>query len=85
MRTKFYPEELRAQAVRLVVERKFSAAEAAAQLGLRSEVVRVWVRRFRSLKRRGNEIGQLQERLREIVMEREALVRLAAQLMDRSG
>ena len=85
MRAKFYPEELRAQAVRLVVERKFSAAEAAAQLGLRSEVVRVWVRRFRNLQRRGNEIGQLQTRLREIVMEREALVRLAVQLMDRSG
>jgi len=85
MRTKFYPEELRAQAVRLVVERKFSAAEAAAQLGLRSEVVRVWVRRFRSLKRHGNEIGQLQTRSREIVMEHEALVRLAVQLMDRSG
>ena len=84
MNKKFYPEELKAQAVRLVVERRLSATEASAQLGLRSEVVRLWVRRFRNVKKHNNGIRSIADAVARNI-EREALIRLAAQLLDKAG
>lgn len=85
MRTRFYPDELRVEAVRLVVEQRLTAGEAALQLGLRSEVVRVWVRRFRYTKRQIGDVGQLRARLQKIATERDVLISIAARLAGKVG
>ncbi|HVX57071.1 MAG TPA: transposase [Candidatus Saccharimonadales bacterium] len=85
MRARFYPDEVRAEAVRLVVERRFTAGEAALQLGLRSEVVRVWVRRFRCMRGASSDVDQLRARLQKVAMERDALANIATRLLDKVG
>jgi len=87
MRAKFYSEELRAEAVRLVVERRLTAGEAAARLNIQGEAVRVWVRRFRY----GNravappEVGRLKTELLEASVERDVLLKLATRLLAKTG
>lgn len=85
MRTRFYPDELKDEAIRLVVKHRFTAGEAALQLGLRSEVVRVWVRRFRSMKTQSTDVDQLRTRLQKVAMERDALVSIANRLLGKAG
>lgn len=87
MRAKFYSDELRAEAVRLVVERRLSASEAAARLNIHGETVRLWVRRFRSEKRAAAppEIGRLKTKLLEASVERDVLLKLAARFFAKAG
>lgn len=85
MRTKFYPEGLKAEAVRLVVERRQTIAEVALQMDIPSEAVRVWVRRFRSNQFRQSETNRLRAEMREMTMERNVLMKLASRLMTGSG
>jgi transposase-like protein len=85
MRAKFYSDEFRAEAVRLVVQQRLSAAEAAARLNIRSETVLTWVRRFRYKRSQLYEEDRLKNRLHEVAMERDALIRLANRLMDKTG
>jgi len=85
MRTRFYPDELKDEAIRLVVKHRFTAGEAALQLGLRREVVRVWVRRFRSMKTQSTDVDQLRTRLQKVAMERDALVSIANRLLGKAG
>jgi transposase-like protein len=85
MRAKFYSDEFRAEAVRLVVQQRLSAAEAAARLNIRSETVLTWVRRFRYKRSQLYEEDRLKNRLHEVAMERDALIRLANRLLDKTG
>lgn len=85
MRMRFYPDELKDEAIRLVVKHRFTAGEAALQLGLRREVVRVWVRRFRSMKTQSTDVDQLRTRLQKVAMERDALVSIANRLLGKAG
>lgn len=85
MRARFYPNALRAEAVRLVVEDRLTAAEAGTKLGIRSEVVSVWVRRHRDSKVRANDIQQLRTLLRNMAMERDELARIASHFLERVG
>lgn len=85
MRTRFYPEALKAEAVRLVVERRQSAIEVAAQLDIPGEAVRVWVRRYRSSRSRLSEVGWLNAEMREMAMERNVLMKLATRLIAGAG
>ena len=82
MRARFYPNALRAEAVRLVVEDRLTAAGAGTKLGIRSEVVSVWVRRHRDSKARANDIQQLKTLLRNMVMERDELVKIASRFLE---
>jgi len=85
MRAKFYPDELKTEAVRLVVERRLTAGEAAARLNVQSDAVRIWVRRFRSRKRVAvtPEHSPLNMEPLEASVERDALamLKLAARLL----
>jgi transposase-like protein len=85
MRAKFYSDELKAEAVRLVIERRCSAAEVASTFNIRRETVLVWVRRFRHNRPRLVEVAQLKTKLHEVVMERDVLVRLTNHLLDKTG
>jgi transposase-like protein len=85
MRTKFYPDELRAEAVRLVVEKRYSAAEVASAFNIRSETVLIWVKRFRDRRSRLGEVAQLKTKLHEVAMERDVLIKLTTRLLDKAG
>lgn len=85
MRAKFYPDELKAEAVRLVVERRFTAGEAGLRLGIPSEAVRVWVRRYRYTRMLNLDVDLSRARLKRVVMERDALVGSFARLLDKTG
>ena len=85
MRAKFYSDEFRAEAVRLVVQQRLSAAEAAARLNIRSETVLTWVRRFRYKRSQLYEEDRLKTRLHEVAIERDVLLKLANRLLDKAG
>ncbi|OOG59395.1 hypothetical protein B0E48_00765 [Rhodanobacter sp. C03] len=87
MRAKFYSDELKSEAVRLVIERRLTAGEAAARLNIQSDAVRVWVRRFRSGKRAmaPPEIRRLKTELLEASVERDVLLKLATRLLAKTG
>ena len=85
MRARFYPKALRAEAVRLVVEDRLTAAGAGTKLGIRSEVVSVWVRRHRESKVRANDIQQLRTLLHNMAMERDELAEIASHFLERVG
>ena len=85
MRMKFYPDELKDEAIRLVVKHRLSTREAASQLGLRSEVVRVWVRRFRCRNVRPSDVDQLRACVRKLAVERDTLAGIAARLLEKTG
>lgn len=87
MRPKYYPKELKADAIRLVVEHRLSAAVVASRLDIRPEAVRIWVRRFRLSRSPapGAEVHRLKVELHKAVIERDALVNLAARLLARTG
>jgi transposase-like protein len=85
MRTKFYSDELKAEAVRLVVEKRYSAAEVASAFNIRNETVLIWVKRFRDRRSRLGEMAQLKTRLHEVVMERDVLIKLTTRLLDKTG
>jgi transposase-like protein len=85
MRAKFYSDELKAEAVRLVVEKRYSAAEVASAFNIRSETVLIWVKRFRDRRSRLGEVAQLKTRLHEVVMERDVLIKLTTRLLDKAG
>jgi transposase-like protein len=85
MRTKFYSDELKAEAVRLVVEKRYSAAEVASAFNIRNETVLIWVKRFRDRRSRLGEMAQLKTRLHEVVMERDVLIELTTRLLDKTG
>jgi transposase-like protein len=85
MRAKFYSDEFRAEAIRLVVQQRFSASEVAARLNIRSETVLTWVRRFRYKRSQLYEADRLKTRLHEIATERDVLIELATRLLDKTG
>ena len=85
MRTKFYSDELKAEAVRLVVEKRYSAAKVASAFNIRNETVLIWVKRFRDRRSRLGEMAQLKTRLHEVVMERDVLIKLTTRLLDKTG
>lgn len=84
MRVRIYPDEVRSEAIRLVTEHRFTINEAAMKLGLRGEVVRVWVRRFRCKKASLNDIGQLRACVKRLAMERDTFADIAAGLIDKA-
>lgn len=85
MRTRFYPEGLKAEAVRLVVERRQTVTEVALQLDIPSEAVRVWVRRYKSSRFRMSEVSRLKTEMHEMAMERNVLMKLASRLIAGNG
>jgi transposase-like protein len=85
MRARFYSDELKAEAVRLVVEKRYTAAEVASRFHIRSETVLIWVKRFRDSRSRLGEVALLKTRLHEVVMERDVLIELTTRLLDRTG
>ena len=85
MRTKFYSDEFKAEAIRLVVQQRFSAAEVAARLNIRNETVLTWVRRFRYKRSQLYEADRLKTRLHDAAMERDVLIELATRLLDKAG
>ena len=87
MRPTYYPEELKAEAIKLVVERHLPATVVASRLNVRTDAVRVWVRRFRFSSRPlpGAEFHRLKVELHEVAVERDALVSLAARLLAKFG
>jgi transposase-like protein len=85
MRAKFYSDEFKAEAIRLVVQQRLSAAEAGARLNIRSETVLTWVRRFRHSRSQLYEVDRLKTRLNEIAIERDVLIELATRLLDKTG
>lgn len=87
MRPTYYPEELKAEAIKLVVERRLPASEAASRLNVQAEAVRVWVRRFRSSRDSlpSTEVSRLKMELHEVAVERDVLVNLAARLLAKAG
>lgn len=85
MRMRFYPDELKDEAIRLVVKHRLTSGEAAQKLGLRSEVVRVWVRRFRSQRARPSDADQLRACVQQLASERDALASIAARLLEKTA
>lgn len=85
MRMKFYPDELKGEAIRLVVKHRLTTREAALQLGLRSEIVRVWVRRFRGQIARPSDADQLRACVQKLAIERDTLASIAARLLEKTG
>lgn len=85
MRARFYPDELKDEAIRLVVKHRLTSGEAAMRLGLRSEVVRVWVRRFRCGKARPSDVDKLRAHVKKIAMERDMLAGIAARLLEKTS
>ena len=85
MHARFYPNALRAEAVRLVVENRLTAVMAGTKLGIRREVVSVWVRRYRDSRVRANDIQQLKMLLRNMVVERDELAKIASRLLEKVG
>jgi len=85
MRVRVYPDEVKSEAIRLVTEHRLTTTEAALKLGLRSEVVRVWVHRFRCRKASLNDIGQLRACVKRLAMERDTFADIAAGLLDKAG
>jgi transposase-like protein len=85
MRPKFYPEVLKAEAVRLVVERRQTIVRVASQLDIPSEAVRVWVRRYKYSRFRTSEVSRLKTEMHEMAMERNVLVKLASRLIAGSS
>ncbi|MGH8156901.1 MAG: transposase [Rhodanobacter sp.] len=87
MRPTYYPEELKAEAIKLVVERRLPATEVASRLNVRTDAVRVWVRRFRFSRRPlpDAEVYRLKVELHEAAVERDVLVSLAAKLLAKFG
>ena len=85
MRTKFYSDEFKAEAIRLVVQQRFSASEVAARLNIRNETVLTWVRRFRYKRSQLYEADRLKTRLHDAAMERDVLIELATRLLDKAG
>lgn len=85
MPVKYHPIELKAEAIRLVIERRLSAAEAAQRLNLSRDAVATWVRRFRASKLHNAVRGRGAERFHtspdEVARERDALVRLVSELL----
>lgn len=84
MRVRFYPDELKDEAIRLVVEHRLTTSEAASKLGLRTEVVRVWVHRSRYRKAPLNDIEQLRSCVKRLAMERDAFAGIAADFLDKA-
>ncbi|WP_426662436.1 transposase [Rhodanobacter aciditrophus] len=82
---KFYPDELKDEAIRLVVKHRLTTREAAQQLGLRGEIVRVWVRRFRGRTARPNDADQLRACVQKLAIERDTLAGIAARLLEKTG
>ena len=82
MGSRFYPNELRAEAVRLVVEKRLTAGQVALQLDVRAEAVSVWVRRHRESQVRANDIQQLRILLRSLAMERDELAKIATHFFE---
>jgi transposase-like protein len=85
MRMKFYPDELKNEAIRLVVKHRLTTREAAQRLGLRGEIVRVWVRRFRGRMARPNDADQLRACVQKLAIERDTLAGIAARLLEKAG
>lgn len=85
MRPKFYPEALKSEAVRLVVERRQTVAGVASQLDIPSEAVRVWVRRYKCGKPPASEVSRLKTEMHDVVMERNVLMKLASRLIAGSS
>ena len=85
MRMKFYPDELKNEAIRLVVKHRLTTREAAQRLGLRGEIVRVWVRRFRGRMARPNDADQLRACVQKLAIERDTLAGIAARLLEKTG
>jgi hypothetical protein len=85
MRMKFYPDELKDEAIRLVIKHRLSTREAASRLGLRGEVVRVWVRRFRCREVRPSDVDQLRACVQKLATERDTLASIAARLLEKTG
>lgn len=85
MHMKFYPDEVREEAIRLVVRQRMTTREAAMKLGLRSEIVRVWVNRFRTRKEDTSDAGQLRACMQRLAIERDALAGIAARLLEKTG
>ncbi|MEP6907352.1 MAG: helix-turn-helix domain-containing protein [Pseudoxanthomonas sp.] len=83
MRAKFYPATLKDEAVRLVIEKRLTASEAALRLNIRAEAVQVWVRRYRN-RRLGltERVGRLKAELHQARTEYEALALLSGRLVD---
>lgn len=81
-RTKFYAEIFKAEAVRLVVERRQTVSQVASQLGVPSEAVRVWVQRYRSNMRCISEVSRLRTEMHEVTVERNVLMKLASRLIS---
>jgi transposase-like protein len=85
MRAKYYPAELKNEAIRLVTEQRLSAAEAASRLNIGADAVLVWVKRFRDRRSRLSEVNRLKARVHELASERDALIEIATRLLDRTG
>jgi transposase-like protein len=86
MRAKFYPDELKLEAVRLVIEKRFSAAQAGTQLGIPHAAVGVWVRRYResrvhTLAMKTHDIQKLRLLLKQLAVERDEVARIASRLL----
>lgn len=87
MRPTYYPAELKAEAIKMVVERRLSATVVASRLNVRTDAVRVWVRRFRFSGKPlpNSDAYRLKVELREAAVERDALVNLATRLLAKFG
>ena len=85
MRPRFYPEVLKNEAVRLVVERRQTVARVASQLNIPSEAVRVWVRRYKCSSSHASEVSRLKTEMHEMAMERNVLMKLATRLIAGSS
>jgi transposase-like protein len=83
MRSKPYPQELRSEAVRLVVEMRLTAGQTASKLGVRTEAVSVWVRRYRASRSRLDEMHRMKILLQNMARERDALANIALSLMGK--
>ena len=82
-----FTSEYKLQAVQLVIEKGFSYAEAARQLGLRDTQIRTWKKQFdaegaKAFPGRGNPVDEELQRLRaenkRLVQERDLLKKAAA-------
>jgi len=84
MRPKYYPSELKNEAVRLVTVQRLTSAEVAETLNISYAAVLLWVKRFRDKSARVSEVAQLKADLHEIATERDALMKLATRLLDKA-